>query len=322
MKIALIVSKASSGRAGIGVAAGDARLLDIGVATEVAEQRGRAFPPFTTVKALVEGGTEERQRLEDVVEWAREVPVEEAIDAGLLRSEADVTFLPPIPDPEKFICVGKNYRAHLDELVRADLIREIPDEPAGFMKLNSVLVGHGAHVARPKGIVQFDYEPELAFVIGRGGQGVSRDRALEHVFGITLFNDLTAREVQRREVRVGTRFWTAKNMPGFGPIGPYVVTLDEVTDPQALEIECRVNGVQRSRFTTADMIYGLDRIIEHYSEYVPMVPGDLFATGSAAGVAAGHENAAELFLRPGDVVDVVIDGLMSLRTHIIAPNGA
>jgi acylpyruvate hydrolase len=322
VKIALIKTPDADGT-GIGVGLADGQLVDVSAARQlVRRHRGsrEASVRSTSIKQLIAAGPDELDRLERLVTWVREAPQEEARAAGAIRGEQEVRFLPPVPDPEKFICVGKNYREHLDELVRADLIREIPDEPAGFIKLNTVLSGHGDDVARPPGIVEFDYEPELAFVIGRDGARVSRAEALDHVFGITLFNDLTAREVQRREVRVGTRFWTAKNMPGFGPIGPYVVTMDEAGDVHSLEIECHVNGELRSRFTTADMIHRIDRIIEHYSEYVPMRAGDLFATGSAAGVAAGQPNAAELFLRPGDVVDVVLDGVMTLRTHITEPD--
>src|SRR5689334_10401198 len=108
--------------------------------------------------------------------------------------ESDVILLPPIPDPNMFFCVGKNYRDHLEELVRTSLIKEIPDQPTGFLKLNSVLVGQDAEVARPDGITQFDYEPELAFVIGKPGYRISKARAMEHVVAITAFNDLTARE--------------------------------------------------------------------------------------------------------------------------------
>jgi 2-keto-4-pentenoate hydratase/2-oxohepta-3-ene-1,7-dioic acid hydratase in catechol pathway len=216
-----------------------------------------------------------------------------------------------------FFCVGKNYRDHLEELVRTDLIKEIPDEPTGFLKLNSVLVGQDAEVARPDGIVQFDYEPELAFVIGKPGYRISKERAMDHVVAITAFNDLTAREIQKKEAKTGTKFWTAKNMPGFGPVGPYIVTIDEVKDINDLWINCAVNGQQRSRFNTRNQIYKAPAIIEHFSRYMPLRTGDVFATGSAGGVAIGKANAAELFLRPGDQVTVTIESLLSLRTNIV-----
>jgi 2-keto-4-pentenoate hydratase/2-oxohepta-3-ene-1,7-dioic acid hydratase in catechol pathway len=236
---------------------------------------------------------------------------------GAVIPENEVTLLPPIPDPNMFFCVGKNYQDHLEELVRTNLIKEIPDEPTGFLKLNSVLVGNDAEVARPEGIVQFDYEPELAFVIGKPGYRISRERAMDHVVAITAFNDLTAREIQKKEAKTGTKFWTAKNMPGFGPVGPYIVTMDEVKDIDDLWINCSVNGERRTRFNTRGQIYKAPAIIEHFSRYMPLRTGDLFATGSAGGVAIGQANASELFLKPGDDVVVTLEPFLSLRTKII-----
>jgi 2-keto-4-pentenoate hydratase/2-oxohepta-3-ene-1,7-dioic acid hydratase in catechol pathway len=231
--------------------------------------------------------------------------------------EREVTLLPPIPDPNMFFCVGKNYRAHVEELVKNDLIKEIPNEPTGFIKLNSVLVGQDVEVARPDGIVQFDYEPELAFVIGKPGYRISKERAMDHVIAITAFNDLTAREIQKKEAKSGTKFWTAKNMPGFGPVGPYIVTIDEVKDIDDLWLTCSVNGQQRMRFNTNGQIYNAPAIIEHFSRYMPLKAGDVFATGSAAGVAVGQPNAAELFLRPGDKLEMTVEPFLSLRTKIV-----
>lgn len=231
--------------------------------------------------------------------------------------ENEVTLLPPIPNPSMFFCVGKNYRDHLEELVLTGLIKEIPDEPTGFLKLNSVLVGQDAEVQRPEGIVQFDYEPELAFIIGKPGYRITRERAMEHVIAITAFNDLTAREIQKKEAQTGTKFWTAKNMPGFGPVGPYIVTLDEVKNLDDLWVSCSVNGSQRTRFNTKGQIYNAAAIIEHFSRYMPLRAGDVFATGSAGGVAVGQPNAAELYLKPGDEVTMTIEPFLTLRTRIV-----
>jgi acylpyruvate hydrolase len=317
MKLALIASHHTADGRGIGIATEEDHLLDVAAAVHHCRWQGAPNPGVTTIKELVEAGPSTLETLAELRAWLRERPRDELLASGVLQPLAKATLFPPIPDPGKFLCVGKNYRAHLDELVRADLIREIPDEPAGFIKLNSVLSAHEGEVARPRGIVQFDYEPELAFVIGRPGHRIRREEAMAHVFGFTLFNDLTAREIQRREVRVGTRFWTAKNMPGFGPMGPFILTADEVSDPHNLTIECWVNGERRSQFNTGGMIHRIDRIIEHYSEYLPLAAGDLFATGSAAGVAAGQSNAEELFLKPGDVVEVRLAEVMTLRTFIV-----
>jgi 2-keto-4-pentenoate hydratase/2-oxohepta-3-ene-1,7-dioic acid hydratase in catechol pathway len=240
-------------------------------------------------------------------------------EAGNQRGipEENVSYAPPIVTPGKFICVGKNYPKHIDELVNAGLIQEIPNEPTGFIKLNSTLVGHDAAVKRPEDIAELDYEPELVVVISKPGYRITKKNAMDHVAGITVFNDLTAREIQRREVISGTRFWTAKNMPGFGPIGPYLVTPDEVEDVNNLWLTCTVNGELRSRFNTSGQINKIPGIIEHFSRYIPVEPGDMFATGSAGGMAAAQSNAVDLFLKPGDVVEVAIESVLALRTHII-----
>jgi 2-keto-4-pentenoate hydratase/2-oxohepta-3-ene-1,7-dioic acid hydratase in catechol pathway len=185
------------------------------------------------------------------------------------------------------------------------------------VKLNAVLCGQDTEVARPEGITTFDYEPELAFVIGKPGYRISKAEAMDHVVGITFFNDLTAREIQKREVISGTKFWMSKNMPNFGPVGPYIVTKDDYADMNDLWISCSVNGEQRTRFNTSGQIYRAPDIIEHFSRYMPLKAGDLFATGSAGGVAVGHANADELFMKPGDQVEAGIEGLISLRTRIV-----
>jgi 2-keto-4-pentenoate hydratase/2-oxohepta-3-ene-1,7-dioic acid hydratase in catechol pathway len=243
--------------------------------------------------------------------------IEDGAAAACVKAESEVSFLPPVPDPEKFLCVGKNYRDHLEELKRTDLIKELPNEPTCFVKLNAVLCGQDAEVARPEGISTFDYEPELAFVMGKAGFRIAKEDAMDYVAGITIFNDLTAREIQKREVVSGTKFWMSKNMPNFGPVGPYIVTKDEYADMNDLWISCSVNGEQRTRFNTSGQIYRAPDIIEHFSRYMPLKAGDLFATGSAGGVAVGHANADELFMKPGDQVEAGIEGLISLRTRIV-----
>jgi len=239
--------------------------------------------------------------------------------ARIRRRREEVRLLPPILDPHLFFCVGKNNKSHLEELVRNQLIKEIPKEPTGFVKLNSVMVGDDAAVVRPDGITTLDYEPELVFVLGRRALRVGRADALSYVAGITLTNDLTARQIQKQEVAAGTRFWTSKNMPGFGPVGPFVLTLDEVADPHDLWMTCTVNGNERMRVHTGDMIFRIGEVLEHFSRWMPFEPGDLIAMGAPAGVAVGQPNADELYLRPGDMVEVAIEGLAPLRTRIVGP---
>jgi 5-carboxymethyl-2-hydroxymuconate isomerase/acylpyruvate hydrolase len=172
-------------------------------------------------------------------------------------------------------------------------------------------------VARPEGIVRLDYEPELVFVIGRRALGVKKKDAFDYVAGVTILNDLTCRDLQKREVASGSRFWTGKNIPGFGPLGPEIVTLDEIADPYDLWMTCAVNGEQRMRVNTRDQIWKLPDILEHFSQYIPLEPGDMFSTGAPGGVAVGKPNAAALFLKPGDTVECSIEGISTLRNYIV-----
>jgi 5-carboxymethyl-2-hydroxymuconate isomerase/acylpyruvate hydrolase len=178
-------------------------------------------------------------------------------------------------------------------------------------------VGHEAHVKKPDGIVRLDYEPELVFVMGKRALGVKKADAFNYIAGVTILNDLTCRDLQQREVASGSRFWTAKNIPGFGPLGPEIITMDEIPDPYNLWMTCSVNGEERMRVNTSDQIWKLPDIVEHFSQYIPIEAGDMFSTGAPGGVAVGKPNAAALFLKPGDVVECAIEGIATLSTTIV-----
>jgi len=288
--------------------------LIVAHAARVGDRGAPSLPD--SVKGLIAAGGEALELAQAAAAFAASAS-STAVSACHRRDE--VVLLPPIPDPGKFLCVGKNNRSHLEELARNALLKEWPKEPTGFIKLNSVLVGDEAEVARPEGITTLDYEPELTFVIGKRAYGVGEADAMEHVAGITLLNDLTAREIQQREVASGTRFWTSKNMPGFGPVGPFIATLDEIADPHDLWVTCAVNGEQRMWVHTGDVIFRIPAVIRHFSRYMPLEPGDLIAMGAPAGVAVGQPNAAELYLRPGDRIEIAFENMPGLRTTIVGP---
>ena|SRR5215470_3442868 len=299
MRLGTFVPKTSPGQPRVGALLGD-RVLDLGLGSITMRQ----------FLSLGEPGLDRARRL---LEEARA-----GGHGGTLCSLGDVRLLPPVPDADKFLCVGKNYRSHLAELERTDLIRERPQEPTGFIKLNSCLAGQDAEVQRPPSVAHLDYEPELVFVLGKPAFRAKRERAFDHVVGITLLNDLTCRDTQKREVASGSRFWTAKNAPGFGPLGPWLITMDEVRDPYDIWVTCSVNGAQRMRVNTRDQIWKLPDIIEHFSRLLPLEPGDMFSTGAPGGVAVGKPNAEELFLKPGDVVECAFEEpAMVLRTRIV-----
>ncbi len=267
--------------------------------------------PATSVKIALTSGPHTLAALEELV------AASEA--AKLYRPVSGVKFLPPIPDPSKFFCVGKNNRKHREELAANKMLTEIPNEPTGFIKLNSTMSGDGDEVVKPADITQLDYEPELCYVVGKRAHGVKMAEAMAYISGFTLMNDVSAREIQKREVASGSRFWTAKNMPGFAPVGPYVLTMDEATDTDNLWVTCEVNGKPRLRANTGDYLYKIADVLEHFSRYVVFEPGDLIAMGAPSGVAVGMPNAAELYLKPGDDMVISFEGLMSLRTKIVAP---
>lgn len=307
MKLATFLPAGTLGAPRLGV------LREGGLVDVVAAAEALQLPvPARSVKAALTGGPA-------ILDAVRAI-ADRGAAAGLLHPEKTVALLPPIPDPSKFFCVGKNSRVHREELVAHGMLTEQPNEPTGFIKLASTMVGQDARVVRPDGIATLDYEPELVFVIGMRAHGVSRDDAMRHVAGITLFNDVTAREVQKREVKSGSRFWTAKNMPGFAPIGPYIATMDEVADPDDLWVTCDVNGQRRLRENSSQYIFKIAELVAFFSRYVVFEAGDLVAMGAPKGTAMSQPNADALYLRPGDRMAIAIEGLMTLRTEIVGPD--
>ncbi len=316
MQLATFAPQSDHSLPRIGVMA-DGAVLDLAALDRAQRREAPGLPLPATMRGLLAAGEAGLERVRSLIAYAAKAG--RAAEGEWSYSPETVIFHPPVPDAEKFLCVGKNYRKHLEELRKNDLILETPQEPTGFVKYNYCLSGHDWRVVRPEGVVLLDYEPELVFVIGRRALGVGKAEAFKYVAGVTILNDLTDRALQKREVASGSRFWTGKNIPGFGPLGPCIVTIDEIPDPYDLWMTCTVNGEQRMRFNTVDQIWKLPDIIDHFSRYIPFEPGDLFATGTPGGTAIGKPNAAELFLKPGDVVECAIEGLMTLRTHIVGP---
>ena len=306
MRLATFVDPQKGNDPRFGIVSGDT-IIDVVAAADALH---RAIPA-ATVKLALTSGAHTLAALKDLAAAADR--------AKLSRPIAGLKFLPPIPDPSKFFCVGKNNKKHREELKANKMLTEVPNEPTGFIKLIDAMSGDGDEVARPEGIVKLDYEPELCYVVGKRAHGVKKAEAMDYISGFTLTNDVSAREIQQREVASGSRFWTAKNMPGFAPVGPYVLTMDEVPDTENLWVTCEVNGQPRLRSNTSDYLYKIADVLEHFSRYVVFEAGDLIAMGAPSGVAVGQPNADELYLRPGDDMVIAFEGLMRLRTKIVAP---
>jgi len=216
----------------------------------------------------------------------------------------DITFLPVIPDPALITCAGINYRSHASETGR-----DIPRQPSMFIRRANTLVGHEGTMVRPTVSENFDYEGELAVVIGRGGRHIAVERAIDHVGGYTCFVDGSVRDYQKFSVTSG------KNFPGTGPVGPWMVTADEIPDPTRLTLMTRLNGREMQRSGTDLLIYSIPQIISFCSDFTPLSPGDIIATGTPEGV--GHRRNPQVWMKPGDVLEVEITGIGTLRNHIV-----
>jgi 2-keto-4-pentenoate hydratase/2-oxohepta-3-ene-1,7-dioic acid hydratase in catechol pathway len=225
-------------------------------------------------------------------------------DAHPDRKLADVKLLPVIPNPEKILCAGINYRSHA-----AETGRDLPKQPSMFIRLANTLTGQDGEMIRPSVSQHFDFEGELAVVIGRGGRHIPVDRALEHVAGYTCFVDGSVRDYQKFSVTSG------KNFPSTGPLGPWLVTADEIPDPTRLTLTTRLNGQQVQHSGTDLLIYSVPQIIAFCSDFTTLVPGDVIATGTPEGV--GHRRNPPLWMKPGDVLEVEISGIGTLRNHVI-----
>ena len=229
---------------------------------------------------------------------------------------SSVTVEAPIPRPARNVfCIGKNYREHAKEFAGsgfdASAQEVVPEAPVVFTKPPSAVIGPGQPIPShldPTNSV--DYEGELTVVIGRGGRGIARADALSHVFGYTIINDVTARTIQHRH-----RQWVlGKGIDGFCPMGPVILTADEVPDPTALRLRTFVNGEKRQDAVVADLIFDIPTLIETISAGITLEPGDLIATGTPAGVGLGF--SPPRFLRPGDVVRIEVDRIGTLENPV------
>ena len=211
----------------------------------------------------------------------------------------------PVPRPGKIICVGLNYRDHAIEAGKP-----IPDEPVLFAKFSNSVSADGSEVAIPALSQEVDWEAELAVIIGATASKVPVEDALDHVAGYTCVNDLSARDLQRR----GGQWTRGKAIDGFLPMGPHLVTPDEVGDPQELAISCRLNGSIVQESNTSQMVFGIAELISTISQTLTLEPGDCIATGTPPGVGMAMDPPR--FLEPGDVVAVEIDKLGTLTTRM------
>jgi 2-keto-4-pentenoate hydratase/2-oxohepta-3-ene-1,7-dioic acid hydratase in catechol pathway len=230
----------------------------------------------------------------------------EAPDHGL----DDITYLPVIPDPAHIFCIGVNYADHLQEAIDAGLPRSKTEHPPLFLRFAETLVGHRQPILRSPKVTQLDYECELAVIIGTTGRYIEKANALSHVAGYACFNEASARDWQFHT----TQITPGKNFFGTGGFGPWMVTADEIGDPQNLNISTRLNGETLQDANTKDMIFDVASIIEYVSNLVPLLPGDVIASGTPAGV--GFSRDPQIFMQPGDTCEIEIERVGTLVNTI------
>lgn len=221
----------------------------------------------------------------------------------LFHLEEEIQYAPVVSNPEKIVCVGLNYIDHAKEAKM-----DIPTSPILFSKFNNSLAAHLEEVAIPKGAEQMDYEAELVAVIGKEAKNVSEEEALSYVFGYSVGNDVSARDLQFRS----GQWLLGKSPDGFAPVGPYMVTADQV-EPNNLTVECRINGEVRQSMNTKNMIFNCAEIISYISQYMTLKPGDLIYTGTPDGVILGYPKEEQVWLKPGDEMVISIESIGELK---------
>jgi 2-keto-4-pentenoate hydratase/2-oxohepta-3-ene-1,7-dioic acid hydratase in catechol pathway len=221
--------------------------------------------------------------------------------------EDEVTFAPPVMNPEKILCVGLNYLSHSKEAKE-----EQPKFPVLFSKCNNVLSAHKQDVILPKVASKYDYEVELVIVIGKEAKDVSKEDALSYVFGYTIGNDLSARDLQYRT----SQWFLGKSLDGFAPVGPYLVMADDI-DPNNVDLSCTVNGKVCQSSNSSNMIFDCATIISYASQFMTLKPGDLIFTGTPSGVMLGYPEDQQNWLKSGDEVTVSIEHIGSLTNVLV-----
>ena len=280
-----LVSVRVGGKSSYGVVT-DGGVIDAG------RRLGAAFPDL---KSALAGGLEKLRAL------AGAAP-DHALEA--------VELLPVIPNPDKIFCIGVNYMTHLKETGRPT-----PTHPMIFVRFADSLVGHGRPMLRPPESIQYDFEGELAVVMGSGGRRIPRERALEHVAGYACINEGTLRDWQRHTAQ----FLPGKSFEQSGAFGPWMVTADEIADPSTLTLTTRLNGEVMQHAEVSDLIFDVPALIAYISTFTTLRPGDVISTGTTGGVGAYRE--PPVWMKAGDTAEVEISGIGTLRNPIVDEGG-
>lgn len=271
--------------------------LRLGIQTEqgIIDVRAAGGGLPDTIEAVLNGGEGALDKLRALAENPPAVLANESVQIG-----------PCVPNPGKIICVGLNYARHAAESGATP-----PSTPILFSKFNNSIAGPGDEVPLPANALEYDYEAELVVVMGRTARDVSEDEALDYVFGYCTGNDISARDLQMRT----SQWLLGKTLDKFMPIGPYLVTADEVGDPQNLNLKCWLNGELRQDSNTADMIFSVAQIVSYASRYMTLEAGDIISTGTPEGVILGMN--PKVWMKPGDTVTIEVEKLGKLTNVMV-----
>ncbi|WP_134701321.1 fumarylacetoacetate hydrolase family protein [Ammoniphilus sp. YIM 78166] len=254
-----------------------------------------------SIHELLTGGEKARSELMELVQMA-----EGRRDENLYLQEEELHIGPCVPNPGKIICVGLNYRKHAEESNMP-----VPEYPVLFNKFSNTVAAHGDVIALPENAREIDYEAELVIVMGKKAKQVEKDKALDYVFGYCNVNDLSARDLQMRT----SQWLLGKCLDHFSPLGPYLVTSDEVGNPNDLSVRTYVNGEVRQDSHTSDMIFHCEEIVSYISQYMTLEPGDIILTGTPEGVILGYPKEQQVWLKDGDEVTIEIEKLGRLTNR-------
>jgi acylpyruvate hydrolase len=310
-----LVTFRHEGNLRIGSAVGE-KVIDLNYACQVwlqslgklrYRQIAEAYVPAEMI-GFLQGGEES---LEMAAKAADYVLKEYDSSSGwkIVHNLEDIRLEAPIPKPGKIICVGHNYREHILEMGR-----ELPQHPVIFAKYANTVIGPQDDIPYPSVTNQLDYEAEFAFVIGKKAKQVSRDNALDYVAGYTIVNDVTSRDLQRRTIQ----WLQGKTVDGSAPMGPWLVTKEDLPDPYGCKMELRVNGELRQQTNTANLVFNVHALVEFLSHIMTLEPGDVICTGTPGGV--GFAMNPQVFLQDGDVVRIDLEGIGTLENRVRKPN--
>ena len=268
------------------------------VAPDAIVDLGKALPQYATLTDYIASGAY-LSASADVANKAADVKLTE------------ITFLPVIPKPEKIVCAVRNYMDHHQEVLAAGMHRELSEEPPIFLRVWRSQTAHNQPIVRPRVSESLDWEGELAVIIGEGGRNIAEADAFKHVAGYSIYNDGSVREWQFHAKQIAS----GKNFESTGGFGPWMVTADEIAPNQQLKLVTRLNGEVVQSSHTGHMIFSIAKLISYASTIFTLVPGDVIATGTPAGV--GWSRKPPLFMKPGDVCEVEIEGIGVLRNPIV-----